>query len=193
MKHEITTFNTKKSLSESLKKFMVKKPFSKITVSEIIGDCGVNRKTFYYHFEDMYALLKWTLENEAFEVVKQFDLLVDYSDAILFVMNYVQANKHILNCAYDSVGRDELKRFFCNDFIEITSNVIDGIEEKLNLKVDENFKKFLITMYTEALAGMLVDWIRNKDENDKEKTIEYLTMIFQSSIPAVLKKSALSV
>lgn len=28
---------------------MEKKPLSKITVSEIIADCGVNRKTFYYH------------------------------------------------------------------------------------------------------------------------------------------------
>ena len=34
---------------------MEKKPLSKITVSEIIADCGVNRKTFYYHFEDIYA------------------------------------------------------------------------------------------------------------------------------------------
>ena len=37
---------------------MEKKPLSNITVSEIIADCGVNRKTFYYHFEDIYALLK---------------------------------------------------------------------------------------------------------------------------------------
>ena len=48
----------KKTLAVSLKRFMEKKPLSKITVSEIIADCGVNRKTFYYHFEDIYALLK---------------------------------------------------------------------------------------------------------------------------------------
>ena len=38
--------------------------------SEIIVDCGVNRKTFYYHFEDIYAPLKWMLEEEAGNVVK---------------------------------------------------------------------------------------------------------------------------
>ena len=62
MKYEITSFNTKKSLAESLKKAMKSKTLSKITVSEIILDCGVNRKTFYYHFENIYALLKWMLE-----------------------------------------------------------------------------------------------------------------------------------
>ena len=65
MKHEITTLNTKKMLAASLKKHMGKKPLSKITISEIIADCGVNRKTFYYHFEDIYTLLKWMLEQEA--------------------------------------------------------------------------------------------------------------------------------
>ena len=41
---------------------MEKKPLSKITVSEIIADCNVNRRTFYYHFDDIYALLKWVLD-----------------------------------------------------------------------------------------------------------------------------------
>lgn len=90
MKHEITSLNTKKTLAASLKKAMEKKSLSKITVSEIITDCGVNRKTFYYHFQDIYALLKWMLEEEAIEVVKQFDLLVDYREAILFVLDYVK-------------------------------------------------------------------------------------------------------
>lgn len=90
---------------------MKKKPLGKITVSEIITDCNVNRKTFYYHFEDIYDLLKWMLEQEAIEVVKNFDFLIDYEDAIKFVIKYVKENSHILNCAYDSMGRDELKRF----------------------------------------------------------------------------------
>ena len=46
------------------KKAMEKKTLSKITVSELIAECNVNRKTFYYHFDDIYALLKWTLEEE---------------------------------------------------------------------------------------------------------------------------------
>jgi len=40
-------------LADSLKKAMKSKPVSKVTISEIIADCNVNRKTFYYHFEDI--------------------------------------------------------------------------------------------------------------------------------------------
>ena len=147
MKHEVTTLNTKRTLAASLKTFMGKKPLSKITVSEIIADCGVNRKTFYYHFTDIYALLKWMLEEEAIEVVKQFDLLVDYREAVLFVMHYVRENKHLLCCAYDSMGRDEMKRFFYADFIGITRKVVQNAEQQLGIRAEDTFKEFLAHFY----------------------------------------------
>lgn len=41
---------TKRALEASLKKMLLKKPVTKITISDITEDCGVNRATFYYHF-----------------------------------------------------------------------------------------------------------------------------------------------
>ena len=43
---------TKNTLAVSMKKLMEKKPFSKISVGDICEDCGMNRKSFYYHFRD---------------------------------------------------------------------------------------------------------------------------------------------
>lgn len=116
MKREVTTLNTKKTLSASLKKCMERKPLSKITVTDIVNECGLNRKTFYYHFQDVPDLLKWTLEQEAVDVVKEFDLLNELEAALRFAVNYIRENSHIINCAYDSMGRDELKRFLNHDF-----------------------------------------------------------------------------
>ena len=62
MKHEIQSQATKQALADSLRQLLTRKSFSKITVTEIVENCGVNRKTFYYHFEDIYALLRWMLE-----------------------------------------------------------------------------------------------------------------------------------
>ena len=189
MKHEVTTLNTKRTLAASLKGFMEKKPLSKITVSEIIADCGVNRKTFYYHFEDIYALLKWMLEEEAIEVVKQFDLPVDYRQAVIFVMNYVRENKHLLCCVYDSMGRDELKRFFYADFIGIIETVIENTERQLDVHADEDFKKFLAHFYTEAVSGLLIDEFKDKEGHDPEKAVEFLSVILNNSLPGVLASS----
>lgn len=189
MRHEISSLNTKKALAESLKKIMQKKPFSKITVSEIITDCEVNRKTFYYHFGDIYALLKWMFEEEAIEVVKNFDLLIDYEEAISFIMDYVENNDHIINCAYDSIGRDEMKRFFYADFIELVSSIIDRAEQESGLALNQDFKRFLSSFYTEALAGMLIDWIKDRNIRNRNQTIEYLSVILKYSIPNILENN----
>ena len=61
MKHEINSQNTKKMLVETLLSLLEKKPLSKITVSEIVNLCDINRKTFYYHFTDIYLIMKETL------------------------------------------------------------------------------------------------------------------------------------
>lgn len=182
MKHEVTTYNTKKTLAESLKKAMRTKPFSKITVSEIINDCGVNRKTFYYHFEDIYALLKWMFEEEAIEVVRHFDLSNDYEEAIRFVMNYVEQNDFIINCAYDSIGRDGMLRFLQADFMSVITSTIDMKLHEAGKTIDKEFKEYVAKFYTEALAGMIIDWAKNKDKTDRVRIAKYLTAIIEFTL-----------
>lgn len=189
MKHEITSWNTKKTLAEALKNIMRKKEFSKITVSELIAECGLNRKTFYYHFEDKYALLKWMFEEEAIEVVKHFNLIVDYEEAILFIMDYVEENDYIISCAYDSIGRDEMKRFFSHDFNDLVSSIIDSASKETGITLNEEYQKFLCLFYTEALAGVLVDWIKNHNEQDRQTVIKYLEKTMQESLTGILDKN----
>lgn len=188
MKYEVTSLNTKKLFAEALKQIVVQKSFSKVTVSELIRVCNVNRKTFYYHFTDVYDLLKWTLEQEAIDVVKNFDLIIDYEEAILFVMDYVEKNDVFLNNIYYSVGRDELKRFFYADFIEITTSVIKKIEELTEITVPKEFETFLSCFYTEAIAGTLLEWIVNKEKHDKQQVINYIFLIFRTVLPETIKQ-----
>lgn len=186
MTHEETSLQTKLTLCNSLKKIMKQKPFSKITVSELIKDCNLNRKTFYYHFEDIYGLLKWMLEQETFEIVKQFDLLVDYEDVFNFVIDYVEKNAYFLNCIYDSVGRDELKRFLYQDFIGVINTLVLDTEKKLELEIEDSFRDFVCNFYTEAIAGMLINLFQNLEKYNQDQVLEYLTIILKTSLPAVL-------
>ena len=189
MTHKETSLKTKKKLALSLKHFMMSKSLDKITITDIVKDCNVNRKTFYYHFEDIYDLLKWILEEEAVEVVKQFDLMVDYKEAILFVIDYVEKNAHILACAYDTLGREEMRRFLYQDFISIIQSLIDSVEKELGIFAEKDFKQFLSNLYAESLAGTLIEWFKNPGNQNKEQIVEYLSIIFRFSLPEILKNS----
>ena len=55
---------TKKAMVQAFIQLLAEKPFKKITISDITDSCGINRMTFYYHFEDIYALLDYALKSE---------------------------------------------------------------------------------------------------------------------------------
>lgn len=55
---------TKRALAAAMKELMEQMPFSKISVSDIAEQCGMNRKSFYYHFKDKYDLVNWIFDME---------------------------------------------------------------------------------------------------------------------------------
>jgi len=187
MTHDEISLNTKMALAAALKAQMRQKPLKKITVSDLVADCGMNRKTFYYHFEDVYALLRWMLEQEAIEVVKQFDLIAEYEDAILFVLHYVQSNTHILNCIYDGLGREQLRLFFKDDFSALIRSVVDDTIQAQGAHVSEKFKEFLVFDYTELMASRLISLLKEKDPEIQKRTAQYISASFLAGLKANLE------
>ena len=189
MTHAENSFQTKTKLAESLKKLMTQKPFSKITISEIIRESGVNRKTFYYHFGDMTGLLHWMFEQSAVNVVKQYKLPQEYKKALSFVMDYIEKNSFILNSIYDSVGLEEMKLFLYPDIQKIIRTCIDSKEKELHLHVKEEFKSFICNLYTEGLTGTLLRQIKIPEILSREEARSDNCLILNVSLPAILKSA----
>ena len=189
MTHAENSFQTKTKLAESLKKLMTQKPFSKITISEIIRESGVNRKTFSYHFGDMTRLLGWMFEQSAVNVVKQYKLPQEYKKALSFVMDYIEKNSFILNSIYDSVGLEEMKLFLYPDIQKIIRTCIDSKEKELHLHVKEEFKSFICNLYTEGFTGTLLRQIKSPEKLSREEAISYYSLILNVSLPAILKSA----
>ena len=66
---------TKRALEASLKNLLLQKPLSKITISDITEDCGINRMTFYYHFKDIYDLVEWSCLEDARRALEEADFI----------------------------------------------------------------------------------------------------------------------
>lgn len=185
-----TKNKTKKTLANTLKNIMKDNHPSKITVTEIIKECEINRKTFYYHFENIYELIKWILKEEVFEIINKFNLVNDWEDAIIFIVDYVKENKYILKCTLEIMGPDEMKKFFYNNFISIIHTGVDSLKESLNLDIPIDFKNFLCEIYSEVLSNLLISLSKDIIVRDKTKIISYVSLIFKASIPEILKSAS---
>lgn len=191
LKYQAASLKTKQALAESLKKLMRAKPFSKITVTEIVNDCGVNRKTFYYHFEDIYALLSWIFEEEAVNIIKKFYLLNDYDEAIEFIYEYISENKDLLRNAYDAFGSVELSSFFHMSFVGLNESLIESVEQKMHKRLPERTREYLCEFLTEASAGLLLNIISGNMHFDRSKDMMPVSSIIWASIVGVLTEQGI--
>lgn len=61
-KNESKYFNTAVKMDEALMSLLEKKDFEYITVKEVCAEAGVNRSTFYLHYENTRDLLEESIE-----------------------------------------------------------------------------------------------------------------------------------
>lgn len=187
MRNEINSYNTKLLLANTLKELLKRKPFAKVTVTEIIKLSEVNRNTFYYHFEDIYDLLLWFLNQEAINKVRNYDSIDDINDAINFTLDYIDENRKFLKNIINSVGEHDLKRFLSKDFLEIIGNYIRLAEKEMKIDIDEDYRNFLTTYITEAIAGILIELIYRKDSAPHDKINYFIQVTSENAIIASLK------
>ena len=85
---------TKKALAQSLKELGSTKILDKITVADITNHCGVNRQTFYYHFNDKYELLNWIYTEDLFKpLTKDLDFF-NWGDKLVGLLKYMKNMKN---------------------------------------------------------------------------------------------------
>ena len=48
--------NAKSMIADAFIKLSGEKNIDKITVKDIVDECGISRQSFYYHFQDIYMV-----------------------------------------------------------------------------------------------------------------------------------------
>ena len=188
MKHALSTQMTREALASSLKKLMEQKPLSQISIREIIEDCGVNRQTFYYHFRDIYALAEWMFSREAAAFICRRSARKGYLEALQAAIVYAQTHPLLKSCAMDVQSHDAMRRLFgaiLRRDIAFAVNLLSA-----GLSVDDSYREFLISFYSEAVASIILNWMCAGAPQEPELLVRYVDATLTSGIPAALKQAA---
>lgn len=190
MSYDNASNQRKQQLACALKEMLQTKPLSKISVSDLIRHCNINRKTFYYHFEDIFSLLEWALQQETIELLKHYNIFTDYNNAIGFIIDYVEANYSMLSNIYNSMGHHQLQLFFSQNMKGLLEALIDDTVALTNSTISAEYRNFLISFYTEAISGMITYKLFNQPNYERETLISYIFNTFHSGILATLKDAS---
>jgi len=177
---------TKKALAESLKKQMQITPLSKITVNDVVNECGLNRRTLYYNFHDIYDLLEWIFKTEIKEVLGNNRTSQTWKKGLLQIFNYLHENKKMVLNTYTSVDRDSLENHLYNEIFNLILGVVNELSKDLNV-LDKD-KKYVANFYKIIFAGIVIDWIKNNMAQDPKEIVNNLDKIISGDIHKSLLK-----
>lgn len=177
---------TKRALEQSLKNLLLKKPLSKITISDLTEDCGMNRMTFYYHFKDIYDLVEWSCLTDAKRALDEKKTYDTWQQGFLQILEAVQANKPFIMNVYHCVHREQVELYLRPLVEDLILNVVNEEAEGLNVR-DED-KTFIVQAYSYIFIGIMLDWIKEDMKEYPQEIVERLNKLIKGSIRASLTR-----
>ena len=177
---------TKRALGVSLKRLLLTKPVTKITINDIAEDCGISRGTFYYHFQDIYDLVEWTTREDARRVLEGNRSYDTWQQGFLNIFRAVEENKPFILNVYRHVSREQIEQFLYQVVYGLLRDVVE--ERSAGMTVKEEDKRFIADFYKYAFVGMMLNWIQGDMRDDPEAIIARLSVLIEGDITRCLNK-----
>lgn len=186
MAHSASNSSTKRILADTLKKLMVTKPLNKISIHEIVEECGVNRQTFYYHFHDIFDLLEWMFKEEALVLFEDGGGSLSLSEGVRRLLNYIRNNEALCLCTLHSPVHKHLREFFYEGINNVILSVVN--EHSADLDVSKKHKIFIAHFYTVSFAGFIENWLQEGLKDDPEEIIRLFEVTMHRNIRGALEQ-----
>lgn len=168
-KSESKYYNTACLMDQALLLLLDKKEFDYITVKEICEKAGVNRSTFYLHYEKMTDLLVESIAYlkkqliEKFNQTNQLDISSDnLNDFLLYTPKYtlpylefIKENRKVFMAAISQPIVFEVDNTFNNMYFKLFEPILE------KFSVPSNEKKYMIKFYINGIHAIIIEWIKN--------------------------------
>ena len=183
-KNEGKFYYTAQLMNQALIALLEKKDIEFITITEITKKAGVNRSTFYLHYENIYELLEETIENLNKKFINSFNVKVPIKitapqDAFLITneflvpyLNFCKENKRILKLVNEKPqffkNKDAYQKMYNTIFYPAITQFVKNESERI----------YFLEFFTQGVKAIVHKWI----ELDCNTKIEDLIDIIKSCV-----------
>lgn len=182
-------FATAARMDEAFLTLLAKKNFEYITVKEICEVAGVNRSTFYLHYETMSDLLLESVSrmNEQFLACMEQDSNAFFAklwncprDELFLItpeyltpyLNYVKNNKRLFHTALENAALLGMDKSYDKMFRHVFTPILD------RYGVLQQDRPYIMAFYICGLMAIILEWLKN----DCADSITYVTGMIQRCV-----------
>ena len=178
--HESKYFYTASLMNQALISLLEKKDIEFISVTEITKKAGVNRSTFYLHYDNIYELFEETLENLNNEFITSFvgktpiqincekNAFLLTEDYLIPYLKFCKKNKRILKLVHQKPHLFQNEKAYKKMYDAIFYPAISQFLQ------DETQKIYNLEFFTQGVTGIIHKWIQLDCATEIEELIKII-------------------
>lgn len=188
-KSESKYFATSMKMDEAFLALLENKDFSYITVKEICETAGVNRSTFYLHYETISDLLSESVSylNENFLEYMNHDknafiskvqncplneLYLITPEYLTPYLSYIREHKRLFRTAIEKAAVLEMEKSYAKMFRYVFTPILERYQ------VAEKDRTYIMAFYIRGLMAIITEWLKT----DCKDSIEYIITMIQKCV-----------
>lgn len=179
---------TKDAIIDAFWQLLEEKPYSKITVKDIVDRCQINRNTFYYHYHDIPELLEYAVRKDTDHIIQSYSKFGSLMDCIAPLVNHCMSRKKAILHIYRSVQREIFLNELEQTALYTVTQYVDTVAPELPVHPED--KALLIRFYKCTIVGILLDWMTDGMRYDLLSFSERICELLAGSARQAFRRSA---
>ena len=184
-KNESKYFNTAIRMDEALSSLLDKKDFEYITIKEICDTAGVNRSTFYLHYENTPDLLKETTRyiidkhfayykidkahiSLQFETCKREELLFITDEYLVPYLKFIKDNQRLFKVSIKQFNSFNMNEVYGRMFEYIFNPILEQFH------VPKKERSYMMKFYLTGVYAIAMEWLDKNCSDDMETIIKVI-------------------
>ena len=173
--------STQNIILKTFEDMLERLPFEKITVTALIKECNIGRNTFYYHYEDIYALL----DDMLLKTLGQYNVRnEDWKSVMKSLLYNCRDNKKKVDHVFNSMSRDRLEHYVFGRTDSVISSYVHEMAEASN--VDSKRAEVVADIVKYSIYGFILRFFWNGMKPDIEESVDEMGIFFDELLDKML-------
>lgn len=166
---------TRKAIKETFLELLEERPLADITVKDIVEKCGINRNSFYYHYQDLPALLEEIVREDTEAIIRKYPNVSSIVECYDALTEFVTTRRRAIMHIYRSVNREMFETYLMQVSEYFVRSYVDTA--LVNQEIPQEDRQTIIDYYKCVGFGLVIDWLNNGMSADRAKSIRRMFLL----------------